>query len=188
MNLIDFAPNAAPATSSPLEPIMAVDSWRSEHDQGWVRIEAVADSGAAAPVAPITMAPGLPTRSSAGQREGRSFFDASGGELKNLGEQELQVITDNGMATSMLFQLAEKVTRPLMSVSCICDKGNRVIFGRGGGVIQNLETGQEIPFERRGGIYVIGLWVRGAAAPSAGAPPAAAGAPAAEASSLFKRR
>ena len=163
-----------PAVPSIMQPLMTVDTWRSEHEQGWVRVESVVDSGASAPVAPLTMAPGVPTRDSPGSLAKRSFFDASGGELKNLGEQELNVVTDGGIQTSILFQLAEKVTRPLMSVSTICDRGNRVIFGRGGGVIQNIQTGQEIPFERRGGIYSIGFWIQGSQTP--GAPAAAASA------------
>ena len=67
--------------------------------------------------------------------------------------------TVDGLETSVLFQLCD-VTRPLLSVSAICDYGNRVVFGRGGGIIYNLDTGLEIPFSRQGGIYSIGLWVR----------------------------
>ena len=141
------------------QSLLAVSDWRAEHAQGWVRVESVVDSGASAPVAPLTMAPGHETRQSRGSMEGRSFSDASGGELRNLGEQELNIVTDAGMEAKVLFQLAD-ITRPLMSVSSICDRGNRVLFGRGGGVIQNLTTGQEIPFERRGGIYVIGMWIK----------------------------
>ena len=53
-----------------------------------------------------------------------------------------------------------------MSVSAICFKGNRVIFGKSGGVIQNIATGQEIPFERQGGIYALGIWIRRPSGPS----------------------
>ena len=147
------------------DPILAMVAWRSEHDDNWVRIECVADSGAAAPVAPPSMAPGVPTRESEGSREGRNFTTATGAPLKNLGEQELHAVTDNGLDTTVLFQLAD-VSRPLMSVSAICDKGNRVIFGKSGGVIQSLATGQEIPFERQGGVYALGIWIRGPSGPS----------------------
>ena len=54
--------------------------------------------------------------------------------IRNLGDQSLNVITDNGMDTTVLFQLAD-MSRPVMSVSEICDRGNRVIFGCGGGVV-----------------------------------------------------
>ena len=147
-------------TEPPQDVLLAMGEWRSEHDGDWVSVDSVVDSGAVKPVAPPSMAPGLPKRTSAGSRAGHSFSTATGAEIKNLGEQELQVVTDGGMDSTVLFRLAE-VSRPLMSVSAICDHGNRVIFGRGGGVIQNLATGLEVPFERRGGIYAMVLWIRG---------------------------
>ena len=58
----------------------------------------------------------------------------------------------------MTVQVAE-VKRPLTSVGRICDRGNRVIFGRGGGVVQNLRTGNITKFRRDGGIYVLDMWV-----------------------------
>ena len=58
----------------------------------------------------------------------------------------------------MLFQVAD-VSRPLISVSAICEMGNRVIFGRGGGVVQSLLTGAETPFYRKNGIYHLNMWV-----------------------------
>lgn len=155
-----FDDRAPVARGGANDPILAMGNWRSEHDDNWIRIECVADSGAAAPVAPPSMAPGVPIRESEGSREGRNFTTATGAPIKNLGEQELHIVTDNGLDTTVLFQLAD-VSRPLMSVSAICDKGNRVIFGKSGGVIQNIATGQEIPFERQGGIYALGIWLRG---------------------------
>ena len=77
----------------------------------------------------------------------------------NLGKLPLLACTDNGYETQVLFQLAD-VSCPLVSVSHICDHGNRVVFGRSGGIVYNLATGLEIPFERTGGVYTLGLWVR----------------------------
>ena len=54
------------------------------------------------------------------------------------------------------------VTRPLVSVAAVCATGatgNVVIFGVGGGVIRNLESGAETPFVRRDGIYIFQLWI-----------------------------
>ena len=62
------------------------------------------------------------------------------------------------MSTEVLFQIAD-VTKPLVSVSAICELGNRVIFGRSGGVVQNLKTGLETPFIRKNGIYVLDMWL-----------------------------
>lgn len=63
------------------------------------------------------------------------------------------------METDVLFQLAD-VSCPLVSVSHICDHGNRVILGKGGAVIYNHMTGMEVPFERRGVVYILGLWIK----------------------------
>ena len=52
-----------------------------------------------------------------------------------------------------------EVSIPLISVSAICERGNRVVFGRGGGVVQTIKTGLETPFHRRNGIYHLNLWV-----------------------------
>ena len=147
--------------------------WRSEHEGDWLRVDAVVDSGAAKPVDPPHMAPGHAIRSSAGSRAGKNFAVANGAPLPHLGGQQLSMVTDDGLETSVLFQLCD-VTRSLLSVSAICDYGNRVVFGRGGGVIYNLETGLEIPFARQGGIYSIGLWVREKKAEAAAAAPRAA--------------
>ena len=37
--------------------------------------------------------------------------------------------------------------------------GNRVIFGKSGGVVKNLRTGKEIPFYKKNGIYVMSMWL-----------------------------
>ena len=123
-----------------------------------MRVNGVVDSGACKPVAPPSMAPGYPVRQNEASRARKAYSSASGHPLYNLGEQLLPAITDDGSETEVLFQLAD-VSCPLISVSQICDRGNRVIFGRGGGVTLNLTTGQEVPFQRVGGVYALGLWM-----------------------------
>ena len=71
----------------------------------------------------------------------------------------LHAVTENGEETSVLFQIAD-VSRPLVSVSAICEMGNRVVFGKTGGVVLNLATGRETPFHRKNGIYVLGMWLK----------------------------
>ena len=55
------------------------------------------------------------------------------------------------------------ISRPLNSVSEICDGGGRhgsqVVFGRTGGIIYNLDTGKETYFDREEGIYILEFWV-----------------------------
>ena len=134
-------------------------SWRTEPRDGWVQVESVVDSGASAPVAPPSMCPNVPVRPSAGSRRGQKYTSASSHKLPNLGEQLINACMDDGYEAQVLYQVAE-VSRPLTSVSAICEMGNRVLFGRAGGVIQNLSTGVEIPFTRLNGIYLLSMWLQ----------------------------
>ena len=137
-------------------------NWKSEPenygDSKWVRVDSVMDSGASAPVAPPTMMPNVQVLPSEGSRRGQTWSSASKHKIKNLGEQRLRACTDEGDEMEVLFQIAD-VSKPLASVSAICERGNRVIFGRNGGVVQSLKSGKLIPFERRNGIYVLSLWL-----------------------------
>ena len=58
----------------------------------------------------------------------------------------------------MTFQVTD-VQKHLCSVAEICDRGNRVVFGINGGVIHNLRTNSITPFKRKGGIYMLDLWI-----------------------------
>ena len=137
-------------------------SWRSEpetyENRKWVKVKSVVDSGASAPVAPPSMLPNVPVRPSEGSKRGQKYTSASKHKIKNLGEQHCRAFTENGEPTEVLFQVAD-VSKPLVSVSAICENGNRVIFGRSGGVVQNLRTGNQIPFRRENGIYILSMWL-----------------------------
>ena len=138
-------------------------SWKSEPEMWnagkWIKVDSVVDSGASAPVAPPSIAPNATIRPSEGSRRGQKYTSASKHKLKNLGEQRLEACTEDGQETEVLFQIAD-VSRPLVSVSGICERGSRVIFGRAGGVVQCLSTGRETPFYKRNGIYVLSMWLK----------------------------
>ena len=136
--------------------------WRSEPEdyanRKWVKVKSVVDSGAFAPVAPPQMMPSVKIVPSEGSKRGQKFTSASKHKLRNLGQQHIKAMTEDGDPTEVLFQIAD-VSKPLVSVSAICEKGNRVIFGRAGGVVQNIKSGRLIPFNRENGIYVLTLWL-----------------------------
>ena len=140
--------------SKPAEELLSLN-WKSEPvaygNSRWVRVESVMDSGASAPVAPPTMMPNVKVVPSEGSRRGQRWSSASKHKIDHLGEQHLKACTEEGDETEVLFQIA--------SVSTICERGNRVIFGRNGGVVQNLQSGKLIPFQRRNGIYILSLWL-----------------------------
>ena len=105
------------------------------------------------------MLPNVKVVPSEGSKRGQKWTSASKHKLKNLGEQKVRACTEDGDQTELLFQVAD-VSKPLVSVAAICEKGNRVIFGRSGGVVKNLKTGREIPLARRNGIYILSLWLQ----------------------------
>ena len=137
-------------------------NWKSDPEEylnkKWVKVKSVMDSGASAPVAPPSMMPSVKIEPSEGSKRGQKYSSASKHKIKNLGQQHLKACTEQGDETEVLFQIAD-ISKPLVSVSAICEKGNRVIFGRAGGVVQNLATGKLIPFQRENGIYVLSLWL-----------------------------
>ena len=103
------------------------------------------DSGASAPVAPPDMLPNVTVREFPGSKRGQRFSSASKHKLRNLGEQRILTCTEDGEGTEVLFQIAN-ISKPLVSVSGICEQGNRVLFGRAGGVLINIKTGKKIRF------------------------------------------
>ena len=121
------------------------------------------DSGASESVAPPSMCPHYDIVPSPGSKLGQKYISASDDVIPNLGEQVLDIMTNDNRIGQVKYQMAE-VSRPLNSVSEICDAGGQwgqyVIFGRHGGAIINLETGRQTPFPREDGIYTLDFWVR----------------------------
>lgn len=123
--------------------------WRSEpqtwESKRWAKVSSVVDNGASAPVAPPSIAPNVPIVPSEGSKRGQKWTSASEHKVNNLCQQVIHACTESGSMTDVLFQVAE-VSKPLISVSALCERGNRVIFGRAGGVRQNTKTGRHTPF------------------------------------------
>jgi hypothetical protein len=140
-------------------------AWRSEpedwNNKKWVKVKSIVDSGASAPVAPPDMLPNVTVHESPGSKRGQRFSSASKHKLRNLGEQRILACTEEGEDTEILFQIAD-ISKPLVSVSAICERGNRVLFGRAGGVVINIKTGSQIPFYKENGVYVLSMWMQDA--------------------------
>ena len=139
--------------SCPTAGVFAVDTG---HAQGRV-IEGVMDSGAAESVAPrsVTNAPAAVDPRTANQK----YRTACGHELPNLGCKTVTGQDRQGNALKMRYQIAD-VARPLNSVSRICDRGCEVIFRADGCEVVNMRSGKRVPFERRGGVYVMTVWAQ----------------------------
>ena len=130
----------------------------------WIMVRSIVDSGASNPVAPPQMAPNVPITPSPGSLRGQVYGTAGKEKLSNLGQQHIKACTAEGHETEVLFQIAD-VKKPLVSVSTICERGNRVLFGKSGGVIQNITSGVETPFFKKNGVYVLDMWLQDEPAP-----------------------
>ena len=89
---------------------------------------------------------------------GRGFVSATAHEVPNEGEQCLPTQSSEGVWTQQRWQLAE-VTKPLLSIGEECDKNQYVVFGRSGGIIYSVETGECRKFPRVNGSYEVEMWI-----------------------------
>ena len=124
--------------------------------------EAALDSGAGEHVAHETTCPMYAVEESAGSKARQNFVTAGGGRLPNRGQVKLNLRADNGKKgrdVRMTFQVA-KVTRPLLSVSKICDAGFTVKFSSTMASIIDQKGKEVCRFMRRGGLYVATMQLR----------------------------
>jgi hypothetical protein len=124
-------------------------------------VEAVVDSGAVHSVTPPGLFPG-PTLPSPWSRTGRGYKAANGTGIRNLGQIAVKFATAEGDRCSIPFQVAE-VEQPLLSVAHLTAAGNRVELGHTSGRVVNTTTGRAIALERRGGVYIMRMYVQGVA-------------------------
>jgi hypothetical protein len=135
--------------------VLGVDTWID------TEIEITLDSGCCEHVMDLGDAPGYGAFivESAGSKRRQNFVVGNGQRVPNEGQIVLNLEGDLGLQSgkrkmTSTFQVAE-VTRPLMSVSRVCDKGMRCIFEDTHALIIDKKTGREVAkFERQGGLYI----------------------------------
>jgi hypothetical protein len=133
-------------------------------DRGGRVVEAVVDSGAVHSVTPPSLFPGR-VCPSPWSRAGRGYRAANGTGIKNLGQVQVPFGTAEGHQCLIPFQVAE-VEQPLLSVAHLTAAGNRVELGHTDGRIVSLSTGRSIALERRGGVYILKMFLADGAAPA----------------------
>ena len=125
-------------------------------------LEVALDSGAGDHVTAETEAPAYTVEESPGSRVGQHFLGAGGHRMPNKGQMKLDLRADNGKRgrdIKAIFQVA-KVTRPLMSVSKICDAGLAVKFTKDLALVVDAKDKEVCRFQRRGGLYVASMKMR----------------------------
>ena len=143
-----------------LNPLVK-NTWESvDPNSGYRKVKAIVDSGASKSVAAGSLAPEIPTQPSEGSRRGETYAAAAKGgkPLENEGEKIIPAMTGQGRGVTTTWQVVD-VSRPLMSVHQICQRGNVVVFGESGGYILNLSDGTQTPFGVEDNVYVLDLYL-----------------------------
>ena len=107
-------------------------------------------------------APTYPMEESPGSKLNQHFVGAGGHRMRNEGQVRLNMRAANGRKGRDIrttFQVA-KVTRPLMSVSKICDAGMSMRFTATMAVIEDAQGEEVCRFIRKGGLYVASMKLR----------------------------
>ena len=126
----------------------------------WVQVEVIADSGACETVMPKFLCNNIKIRESLGSKSGVEYEVASGVAVKNLGERHCEVFCEGAASPMMMhFQVAD-IHRPLLSLSRAADQGFHSHLGANGGWLEDSKTGECIPIQRRGNLYIMHMWVR----------------------------
>jgi len=107
-----------------------------------------------------------------GSRIGKSFVAANGQAMQTFGECTLEC--EDGSGKSIASFAVTEVSRPLQSVSRICDQDYEVLFTKTEAKIRDPRTGRFVAtYPRRGGLYTRTVKVRAGKRPDTAARPKA---------------
>ena len=127
-------------------------------------IELTADTGARDTVVPKAMAPGIPVVPSLQSQRGMEYEIANGDSIPNLGEKRCEMWTEGAMQPKSIAMQVADVHKALLSLSRCADMGFESRFGSHFGCLFDTATGEVIPLQRRGNLYVLRAWIRAAPA------------------------
>jgi hypothetical protein len=140
-------------------PIGAVGRQGAETWNGYTKVEATVDSGAAECVCGVNHFDSVLMNTDDNRTgAGVEYICADGGRIPNLGEKRVQGLTTEGSKLNVTFQVAP-VDRPLLSVEKLTAGGHVVNFEKNGGTITHVKTGAVTAIRRSNGVFVIDIWV-----------------------------
>jgi hypothetical protein len=126
--------------------------------------EVALDSGSGEHVVDGSTVPAYKVEESPGSRAGQHFITANNAKIRNQGQVVLKLrngppTRKGGHTIRSTFQVA-RVSRPLWSVSKICDEGFEVRFTKTHATIITPQGREICRFERKGGLYVAQLHLK----------------------------
>ena len=134
----------------------------SSASEEWVEVELTADTGACDTVIPISMLSQIPIVPSQQSIMKLMYEVANGAEIENLGERRCEMWTEGASGTRSIAMQVADVHKGLLSLSRCADMGFESRFGKAYGCLIDSVSGEVIPLERRGNLYMLKCWVRAA--------------------------
>jgi hypothetical protein len=131
-----------------------------DENKGWEFISILIDPGSTETVAPDSSLSEYKLTATDWSEAGKGYTAANGTDIPNLGEKVVRGQAANGMWCTMRFQICS-VTKPLGSVSRICQAGSRVVFGppSEGSYIEHVTTGRRTMLRQSKGLYYLDMWI-----------------------------
>ena len=132
----------------------------SEPEPEWTEIEMTADSGACDTVMPKSCCSSIRIVPSPASIRGIDYEVANKQTIPNLGERHCLMWTENAEEVLGIVMQVADVHKPLLSLSRCADLGYQSILGKRAGCLECQTTGQIIPLERKGNLYVLKAWIK----------------------------
>ena len=138
--------------------LMAVQARRSKAGGLWRKIEAAIDSGAVDAVANPRDFPEAIIKPTAESRRGDQWVCAGGKEIPKMGRMNIAFKTETGKEMKMSIK-AGPVNKTLIAVSKLVEAGYEVYLTKRPRIV-NPKTKEEITLHRKGGMFILPIWVR----------------------------
>ena len=125
----------------------------------WIKITAVADSGAVRNVMPEELVPFIKTRPTTESKSGKCFRGAGGDKIPIQGDKVIPIVTEEGDEGNSKWTVCP-VKRPLISISHLSRLGNSVRLQEDNPHIRHIKTGKIRKLHKRGGVFEMDLWIK----------------------------
>ena len=152
---------SAPMGLSPLNYAPGCLMPMTQND-GWHEIEMTADSGACDTVMPLRDCEWIKIHESLQSKAGCKYEVANGAIIPNLGERRCLIWSEGTSEPRGISLQVADVKKPLLSLSRCADLGYESRLGKVAGCLVDTETGETIPLQRKGNVYVLKTWIRDA--------------------------
>ena len=111
---------------------------------------------------PRAKASHIPIQASLQSLKAMMYEVADGNEIPNLGERRCLMWTENAVEARKINLQVADVHKALLSLSRCADMGFESRFGRRAGALIDEESGEVIPLQRKGNLYVLKCWLKAA--------------------------